>query len=181
MAALTFTDLSFSHSCTHDSSHSLHTMNSSHDTDVSAQTNQLRSATFQRSSTRSYQNPTWAPSNFVPSPVVRDSSPSPAHWQLQGTSRPHTIGELAERVKQILGENPRPIKAWLRIAENARRDAKSFQEQGDLESAFVEYAKAATCVLEKIPADPDYRVVLSTRQRHNIGLVSYFWLILRIG
>jgi len=80
--------------------------------------------------------------------------------------------ELAERAKQILGEDPRPFKAWLRIAENARRDAKSFQEQGDLESAFVEYAKAATIVLEKIPSHPDYRVLLSTTQRHNMGLKS---------
>jgi USP8 dimerisation domain len=88
---------------------------------------------------------------------------------------PHSIGELAERAKQILGEDPKPFKAWLRIAENARRDAKGFQEQDDLESAFVEYAKAATIVLEKLPSHPDYNVILSTEQRHNMGLVSYFY------
>jgi hypothetical protein len=100
-----------------------------------------------------------------------------ATYQPGFTRNPHSIEELAERMKQNLGENPRPFKTWLRIAENARRDAKTFQEQGDLDSAFVEYAKAATIVLEKIPAHPDYRVLLSTTQRHNMGLVSCFYPI----
>ncbi|KAI0301378.1 hypothetical protein BC826DRAFT_888745, partial [Russula brevipes] len=86
--------------------------------------------------------------------------------------RPHSIAELAEHAKQSLGDDPRPFKTWLRIAENARRDAKGFREQGDIESAFIEYARAATVVLEKIPAHPDYRVLLTTTQRHNMGLVS---------
>ena len=145
----------------------------SHDTDISAQTSQLRPIT---GSTRSYQYSTRAPSNFVPSPVVRDRlRPTPA--QPQGTSRPHNIRELAERAKHFLGEDPKTFKSWLRIAENARGNAKNFQEKGDFESAFVEFAKAATIVLEKIPAHPDYRVLLSTTQRHNMGLVSNLYLI----
>jgi STAM-binding protein len=86
--------------------------------------------------------------------------------------RPRSIAELADIAKESLGDDARPFKTWLRIAENARRDAKSFHEQGNVESAFIEYARAATIVLEKIPAHPDYRVVLSTTQRHNMGLVS---------
>jgi hypothetical protein len=39
----------------------------------------------------------------------------------------------------------------------------------------VEYAKAATIVLEKIPGHPEYRVLLSTTQRHNMGLVRYLY------
>jgi len=124
--------------------------------------------TNQPGSTWSYQSPTWAPSNTM-SPIVRDSSP-------QGqTSRPHSIPELADRAKQILGDDQRPLNAWLRIAERAHRDAKSYQEQGDLESAFVEYAKAATILREKIPTHPDYMVLLSRRQRHNMSLVSHFY------
>ncbi|KAF8477668.1 hypothetical protein DFH94DRAFT_634532, partial [Russula ochroleuca] len=90
--------------------------------------------------------------------------------------RPHLIAELAERAKQSLGDDTgpiRPFKVWLRIAENARRDAKIFHEQGEFESAFVEYAKAATIMLEKIPGHPDYEVFLSMTQRHNMALVSY--------
>lgn len=151
------------------SSHSLHTMNSSYATDMFSQSSQFHPATYQPGPTRIYQNPNSAPPN-VAHPALPPQHQAPP-------SRPHSIGELAERAKQILGEDPRPFKAWLRIAENARRDAKSFQEQGDLESAFVEYAKAATIVLEKIPAHPDYRVLLSTTQRHNMGLVSYFYPI----
>lgn len=75
--------------------------------------------------------------------------------------------------KQSLGDEARPFKIWLRIAELSRRDAKSFQEQGDLESSFIEFARAATIVLEKIPGHPDYTVLLSPTQRHNMHLVSY--------
>jgi STAM-binding protein len=137
-------------------------MASSYGNDVFSQISQFRPATFQPGPAAIYQNPNSAPSNHA------QAAPP------QASSRPHSIAELAERAKQTLGEDARPFKAWLRIAENARRGAKSFYEQGDLESAFVEYAKAATIVLEKIPAHPDYRVLLSTTQRHNMGLVSYF-------
>jgi len=135
-------------------------MTSSYGPDVFTHSTQFRPVTFQPDPTRLYQNPTSAQPAFAPS-------------QPQAPSRPHSIAELAEYAKQSLGEDIRPFKAWLRIAENARRDAKGFQEQGDLESAFVEYAKAATVVLEKIPAHNDYRVLLNTTQRHNMGLVSY--------
>jgi hypothetical protein len=135
-----------------------------------SQSSQFRTATYQPGPAQIHQNPNSAPSN------VAHSAPPPSQHQTP-PSRPHSIGELVERVKQTLGEDPRSFKAWLRIAENARRDAKSFQEQGDLESSFVEYAKAATIVLEKIPAHPDYRVLLSTRQCRNVGLVSYFYPI----
>ena len=145
-------------------------MNSSYD--MYTQPSQFRPATYQPGPTRIYQNPTLASSN-----VAHPAPPPPQHQA--PPSRPYSIGELAERAKQILGEDPKPFKAWLRIAENARRDAKGFQELGDLESAFVEYAKAATIVLEKIPAHPDYRVLLTTTQRHNMGLVSYLYLTAR--
>jgi STAM-binding protein len=132
-------------------------MTSSHGTDIPTRVSQFRPATFQPGSAGPYRNPSSAPPNVVEAP---------------STSPPRSITELAEIAKQSLGDDARPFKTWLRIAENARRDAKSFHEQGDVESAFIEYARAATIVLEKIPAHPDYRVVLSTTQRHNMGLVS---------
>jgi STAM-binding protein len=88
-------------------------------------------------------------------------------------SRPHSIAELAEVVRVSLGNEARPFKTWLRLAQNVRGDGKSFQEQGDLEHAFIEFGKAATIVLEKIPSHPDYGVLTTQTQRHNIGLVSY--------
>jgi len=110
-------------------------------------------------------DPTWAaPSNTVSLPDIRDCLRSfPGVPALpEGTSRPHSIAELAEHAKQILrilDNDPRPLNYWLRIVDYARRDAKSFQEQCDLESGFVEYTKAATIVLNKIPAHPDFMVV----------------------
>jgi STAM-binding protein len=136
-------------------------MASSYGLNVFAQSSQFRPVTFQPDP---YQNPTSA------SPTQPTFAPPS---QPQAASRPHSIAELAEYAKQTLGDDYKPFKAWLRIAENARRDAKVFQEQGDLDSAFVEYAKAATIVLEKIPAHNDYRVLLNATQRHNMGLVSY--------
>jgi STAM-binding protein len=139
-------------------------MTSSYGTEIFTQTSQFRPATFQPGPVGPYRNPNSAPPNAV--------EVAPPTSQLQPASRPHSIAELADLAKQNLGDDTRPFKTWLRIAENARRDAKSFLEQGDIEGAFVEYAKAATIVLEKIPAHPEYRVLLSTTQRHNMGLVS---------
>jgi STAM-binding protein len=153
---------------------SLHIMNSSYSADAYSQPAQFHPATFlqvQPDPTRVYQNPTSIPSNLP------QSRPGPPLFQPQEPPRPHSIAELAEHAKHSLGDDTRPFKSWLRIAENARRDAKSFQEQGDLESAFIEFARAATIVLEKIPTHPDYRVLLSSTQRHNMGLVSrLLWL-----
>ena len=134
-------------------------MNSSYSADPYTQASQFQPATF---SQVHYQNPTTTRSN----PAQPRTAPLEA-------PRPRSIAELAEIAKLSLGENARPFKTWLRIAETARRDAKSFQEQGVLEPAFIEFARAATIVLEKIPSHPDYRVLLSQTQRHNMGLVSY--------
>ena len=149
-------------------SHPLHIMASSHGTDIFTQITQIRPPSFQPGPTGPYQNPNYAQSSAQSSVV---DAPPPS--QPQPASRPHSIAELAEISKQSLGDETRPFKTWLRIAENARRDAKAFREQGNLELAFVEYAKAATIVLEKIPNHPEYRILLSPTQRHNMGLVSY--------
>ncbi|KAJ7749377.1 hypothetical protein B0H16DRAFT_1319223, partial [Mycena metata] len=42
----------------------------------------------------------------------------------------------------------------------------------DLERAFIEYARAATLILEKIPSHRDYGTGLTTEQRNNLTLVS---------
>ena len=148
-------------------------MTSSFGNDSFTQISQFRPATSRLVHTtvttdyQAYQDPNLAPSSLAQAALP----PS----QPQSSSRPHTIIELAEHAEQFLGDTTRPFEAWLRIAENAYRDAKSFYELNVLESAFVEYAKAATIVLENIPAHPDYRVLLSTTQRHNMGLVSHFY------
>ncbi|KAN0109034.1 hypothetical protein V8E52_009668 [Russula decolorans] len=148
------------------------------DNDISAQTSQLRPATVQHGSTRSYQNPTRAPSNSILSPVILSSALRSLPTQHQETSRPLSHSELIERTKhhwQSLRNDSKPLKDWLRLTESIRRDAKVFQKQGDIKSAFVEYTKASTIVHEKIPAHPDYRVLLSAKHRRNLSLVSHFY------
>ena len=85
--------------------------------------------------------------------------------------RPASIGELAERATQLEWDNSRDLKYCLRLAEHARNQAKAYQSAGDLESAFILYARAATIALEKLPAHPQYRSVLKDTQRDNLGLV----------
>lgn len=100
------------------------------------------------------------------------SPPSKPVVEHRGHHAPRSIAELADLAKASLGEATRPFKTWLRVAESARRSGRQYQDQGDLENSFVEYAKAATVVLEKLPSHKDYRTVLNSAQRHNMGLVS---------
>jgi hypothetical protein len=84
--------------------------------------------------------------------------------------RPATISELAERANVPWDESG-GFKYHLKLAEKFRRDGKEYARSGDMESAFVELAKAATLVLERLPEHPDYNTKLNFNQRHNLGLV----------
>ena len=132
--------------------------------DISSQISQSRLVTPQPGPTQLDQIPNSTLSNST-------EAPPPSHHQPE--SRPHSTGELAEIARRSLGADPRPFNTWLRIVENARRDAKTFAEQGNIESAFMEYAKAVTIVLEKIPYYPEYRALHNSMQRNDMGLVSY--------
>ena len=86
--------------------------------------------------------------------------------------RPATIAELADRARDDHWDSSKGVKHWLKVGENHRRAGKAYVEANDLESAFVEYAKAATLVLEKLPSHREYSITLNAEQRHNLGLVS---------
>jgi STAM-binding protein len=86
--------------------------------------------------------------------------------------RPASIAELAQRAKDDAYDERREIKQHLRDAEKYRRTAKELVKAGDLETAFVEFAKAATLVLEKLPTHRDYLTTLNKEQRSNLALVS---------
>ena len=94
-------------------------------------------------------------------------------------SRAYSALELAELARLFVIDDPlsRPFKTWLRTAVKAQRDAKIFQEKGNIELAFVEYTKFVIILREKIPFHPGYRVHLSRTQRQNLGLVSYICLM----
>jgi len=90
--------------------------------------------------------------------------------------RPSSIAELAQRATDDKYDDSKDFKFYLRLAEKYRREGKECAKRGDLEGAFVELARAATLVLEKLPLHKDYYVVLNANQRHNLGLVGRFAL-----
>lgn len=85
--------------------------------------------------------------------------------------RPASIAELAERATVDLYDDSKDFKHFLRLAEKHRKEGKECAKRGDLEGAFVELARAATLVLEKLPMHKDYHAILNATQRHNLGLV----------
>ncbi|KAJ8496895.1 hypothetical protein ONZ45_g12270 [Pleurotus djamor] len=95
-----------------------------------------------------------------------------APTRINGSSsrRPASIAELAERALDNPWEEGKPLKYYLRVAEKCRRDGKEFMQKGDLEDAFVQFARAATLVLEKIPSHREYHDVLTPAHRQNLGL-----------
>ena len=88
--------------------------------------------------------------------------------------RPATISELAERANNIPWDKNKGFQYHLKLAEKYRREGKEYARLGDLENAFVELAKAATLVLERLPEYPDYNEKLNPNQRHNLALVCSF-------
>ncbi|KAL4062000.1 hypothetical protein J3A83DRAFT_4114245 [Scleroderma citrinum] len=102
-----------------------------------------------------------------PNPVAPRPSPQPTPAT---TRRPFSIAELADRALYNLWDPSRSLKQWLKAADGFRRAGRSYVDTGDLEAAFVEFAKAATIILEKLPTHKEYYTLLSSTQRHNLGL-----------
>ncbi|KAM6501503.1 hypothetical protein JOM56_004517 [Amanita muscaria] len=105
------------------------------------------------------------------------SSDHPArrrHYQHQ--RRPQTISELSERALENLYDETKPLKHFLRVAEKYRKDARDYISKGDLENAFINFARAATLVLDKLPTHRDYYTLLTTTQRSNLNLVRSFFI-----
>lgn len=85
--------------------------------------------------------------------------------------KPATIATLAERALENIWDEGRELKHFLRIAERSRKEGKESYKRGDLENAFVSFARAATLVLEKLPTHRDYKKLLTESQRQNLMLV----------
>ena len=88
-----------------------------------------------------------------------------------GLGRPASIQELAQKA-EIIWDPAKDFKFWLKFAERARHAGQNYDLQGDLENAFVEYAKAATLILDKIPTHKDYHTRLDSTQRDTLITVS---------
>lgn len=86
--------------------------------------------------------------------------------------RPRTIAELAAVAQQNIWDPSRPLKHWLRTAEKSRKTGGHYVETRDYESAFIEFARAATIVLERLPSHSEYNTLLNADQRANLVMVS---------
>ncbi|KAF8960631.1 hypothetical protein BDZ97DRAFT_1832849 [Flammula alnicola] len=86
--------------------------------------------------------------------------------------RPSSIAELADRAMEDLWDDSKDFKHYLRVAEKYRKDGKECTRRGVLEGAFVELARAATLVLEKLSMHRDYNFKLNANQRQNLALNS---------
>ncbi|KAN0094413.1 hypothetical protein V8E55_002700 [Tylopilus felleus] len=84
--------------------------------------------------------------------------------------RPLSIAELANRATHNLWDPSKGLKQWLKAADGFRKAGRTYHEAGDLEAAFVQFAKAATIILERLPSHKEYFTLLTATQRHNLGL-----------
>ncbi|PPQ96322.1 hypothetical protein CVT26_005685 [Gymnopilus dilepis] len=114
-----------------------------------------------------------------PSPLAMypSNSVNPVHITPPGTrrrTRPLSIAELAKEVSRDLWDENKDFKHYLRVIEKYRWEGKECAKQGDLEHAFVQFARAATLALEKLPLHRDYHRMLNEDQRHNLSLVGPF-------
>ena len=94
--------------------------------------------------------------------------------RLERKTRPATIAELADKSREDLWDPNKHLKHWLRTAELARKSGKQYAEGGDYERSFIQLARAATIILEKMPTHKDYRTLLTESQRNNLVLVSLY-------
>ena len=92
--------------------------------------------------------------------------------RMERRTRPATIAELADKSREDLWDPNKHLKHWLRTAELARKAGKQYAENGDYERSFVQLARAASIILEKMPTHKDYHTLLTPSQRNNLVLVS---------
>ncbi|KAG5335148.1 hypothetical protein C0989_002156 [Termitomyces sp. Mn162] len=84
--------------------------------------------------------------------------------------RPPTIAHLASIALDNLWDDSKELKYWLRMAERLRKEAHAYYEDGDLPTAFIRFARAATLVMERLPLHQDFTTLLTEDQRHNLNL-----------
>ncbi|KAJ7082156.1 hypothetical protein C8R44DRAFT_720545 [Mycena epipterygia] len=88
-------------------------------------------------------------------------------------TRPATISELAAAAQADADAGgTRELKHYLRRADTHRRTGQALDAGTDLERAFIEFARAATLILETIPGHRDYATTLKGEQRANLTAVS---------
>ncbi|CAE6415089.1 unnamed protein product [Rhizoctonia solani] len=78
--------------------------------------------------------------------------------------RPFSIAELAARSRPTGYDPSKSLKDLLRTATAERNAGDNARATGDVEAAFIHYAKASTLMLEELPGHPKF-VELTTAQK----------------
>jgi hypothetical protein len=88
--------------------------------------------------------------------------------------RPFSIAELAARSRPTGYDPSRSLKDLLRIATLERKAGDEAKSAGDVESAFIHFAKASTLMLDELPTHPRF-VELTPSQKEAVQLVRFFF------
>lgn len=90
--------------------------------------------------------------------------------------RPFSIAELAARSRPTGYDPSRSLKDLLRTATAERNAGDAAKEAGDVESAFIHYAKASTLMLEELPTHPKFGELNTTQKDAVLVVRTYsFW------
>ncbi|KAF8980190.1 hypothetical protein BDQ17DRAFT_1263985 [Cyathus striatus] len=94
---------------------------------------------------------------------------------------PSSIADLLAHTVDGLWDDTKELKHFLCLAETYCHKGKEYYDKGNLENAFVYFAKAATLVLDKISTHRDYDVKLKPVHKNNLDLVHFFTTFLEGG
>jgi STAM-binding protein len=112
--------------------------------------------------------------DWIDTPGSTKQSPPTAISQQRSlrnlSKRPLTMEELDTRARDDLWDGKETLGHYLAIAGRFRNDGNDLQARGDYESAYVQFAKAAALVLEKIPLHREY-MNLPAEKRRNLATV----------
>ncbi|KAL0058983.1 hypothetical protein AAF712_014320 [Marasmius tenuissimus] len=102
--------------------------------------------------------------------MASSSSSSGTAYPSHYNRRPSSIAELAHKARTHTLRENQNLKYYLKHAESNRREGIRLAEMGDVEAAFIAFARTASLVLEMLPAHPDYKTSLTEDQRLNLNL-----------
>lgn len=94
--------------------------------------------------------------------------------------RPFSIQELAARSRPTGYDSSKSLKDLLRIATAERDAGEQAKDAGNIEAAFIHFAKASTLMLEDLPTHPKY-AELTHSQKDAVILVSRSFVSRRGG
>jgi hypothetical protein len=103
-------------------------------------------------------------------PTLPPAAPLPR--PRQRSRRPASITELKQQALAVELDLAQEFKKCLKETEMWRNKGRDCLEKGDLEQAFMFFARSATMALDTLPLHPQYLTNLKEHQRQNLSWVS---------